>query len=143
MGEITMHNQPLAEVQLKKLIESNLTNSADHSQVTVQTLKTSEDFMAEAYKKRCQELEVKLQDQVSTLDHHHKCLAYIYNCFKVRSVARLIELLGHLVTVSVLQSLKANPKYLKQIFGDELMDKFKDLSVLKEGDNLVQNIFSG
>ena len=46
-------------------------------------------------------------------------------------------------TFGVFQSLKANPKYLKQMFGEDLMDQFKELSVLKECDNLVQNIFSG
>ena len=82
-GQLTTQTEPLAENQLKKLIETNLTES-DHQMVNARVLKTSEDFMAEAFKKRYQDLEVKFKDQASALDSHYKCLSYIYNCFKVR-----------------------------------------------------------
>ena len=122
-------NLNIDDNQFKKLVNKLLVeNKSTESTVTSSKSNASNepfDFITQQLKEKCQLLENKLKEKEQELKEYNHKLFYIYCGFK---------------------NLKANPKYLKQIFGESLLDSFKENlnnTESNNNDNLVLNIFSG
>ncbi len=125
-------NVNLDDGQLKKLLarlvnESGINNNANSTAKMSEQVQPNEPvfgFFNDKLKAKLNELNNAIKEKQELAKDYNQRLFYIYCGFR---------------------RLKANPKYLKQIFGDSLAENFKveQPNGPDDAENLVLNIFSG
>lgn len=136
----------------RRSLEAEIDIMRPYADSSSTTLTMSEIFQAQRVQIRCDQLERQLKDRDALANDYYLRLFNIYNAFKVTFLSLYISHINfstHFIFIGF-QNLKANPKYLKQMFSEPLIDSFRERlkmhrveDNIQSEDNLIHSIFSG